>query len=291
MAQLKGGTWDKQIRDVNFRLAAFGKQRNGMNSNKTHSNALKIDRDKYLRDFKKYAEDKELDGKLNQLMTEENLTNMLNERLDNLSFSTQEDYIRGWSGMIQGLQDANVDINLDISYFNALVADYKEDAIERGESIGEPKLITTTYHPTEVINQLNYPMNVIAQVQYETGFRVSEAYDIINNLERYLNDLKLCSVQGKGGQMYINKIITIELKIMLLKLQAEQRKLPALSTFYRNLQRYDMSSHDIRAFYTKELYDSKIESGLSHKEACEFVSIEINHHRIQITEYYLAKFA
>ena len=91
--------------------------------------------------------------------------------------------------------------------------------------------------------------------------------------------------------MYMNKIITIELKIMLLKLQAEQRKLPSQSTFYRNLQRYDMSSHDIRAFYSKELYESKIESGFSHEESCLFVSKEINHHRIQITEYYLAKFA
>lgn len=78
---------------------------------------------------------------------------------------------------------------------------------------------------------------------------------------------------------------------MLLKLKTEQMKIPHQSTYYRHLQRYGMSSHDLRAFYTKELYESKMQNGFTHKEACEFVSKEINHHRIQITEYYLAKFA
>ncbi len=82
-------------------------------------------------------------------------------------------------------------------------------------------MITTTYHPTAVINELNSPFDVIAQVQYETGFRVSEAYDVINKLEQHLDDLKLHSVKGKGGQMYSAKIISLELKIMLLKLKAQ----------------------------------------------------------------------
>jgi hypothetical protein len=291
MAQLKGRTWDKQIKDINFRLAAFGTPRNGTNSNKTHSDSTRIKRDNYLSDFKKYAEDKELDGKLNQLMTEENLTEMLSDRLDNLSFSTQEDYIRGWSGMVQGLQCSNIDINLDTPYFNALVADYREEAIDRGESLGDPKAITTSFHPNYVMGELSEPLGVVAQLQYETGIRVSEAYSVIQDLEKHLSDLKLLNIIGKGGQKYNAKIISLELRLMLLKLRQKQTKLPVQSTYYRQLQRFGMSSHDIRAFYTKELYDYRVESGLTHKEACEFVSKEINHHRIQITEYYLAKFA
>lgn len=291
MAQLKGGTFDKQIRDANFRLAAFGKQRNGMNSNKTHSDSTRIKRDGYISDFKKYAQENELDGKLNQLMNEENMTAMLNERLDGLSFSTQEDYIRGWSGMVQGLQGTNVDINLHMPYFNALVAEYKEDAIERGESIGEPKSVTTPFHPTYVMGELSEPLSVVAQLQYETGIRVSEAYNVINDLEKHLNDLKLLNIVGKGGQKYQAKIISLELKLMLLKLKENNVTLPVQSTYYRNLQNFGMSSHDIRAFYSLELYNTKIESGLSHYESCLFVSKEINHHRVQITEYYLAKFA
>jgi hypothetical protein len=83
----------------------------------------------------------------------------------------------------------------------------------------------------------------------------------------------------------------LELRLALLKVQAQQLNIPHQSTYYRHLQRYDMCSHDIRAFYAKELYEQKIEEGYCHKDACLFVSKEINHHRISITEYYLAKFA
>ncbi len=290
MAQLKGKTWDKQIRDVNFRLAAFKEPRNGANSNKTHSDSTKIKRDGYLSDLKKYAEEHELEGKLNQLMNEENMTDMLNDRLDGLSFSTQEDYIRGWSGMVQGLQSANVDINLDMPYFNALVTNYKEDAIAHGEVIGEPKAVTTPFHPTYVIGQLGEPLSVVAQLQYTTGIRVSEAYAVIQNLEKHLDGLKLLNIIGKNGQKYQAKIISLELKLMLLRLQEQQVKLPVQSTYYRQLQIFGMSSHDIRAFYSKELYEQKVEEGSSHVAACLFVSKAINHHRIQITVYYLAKF-
>jgi hypothetical protein len=193
--------------------------------------------------------------------------------------------------MVQGLQSANIDINLDTPYFNALVSEYKEEALDRGESIGDPKTVTTPFHPTYVIGELNEPFGVVAQLQYETGIRVSEAYSVIQNLEKHLSDLKLLNIVGKGGQKYNAKIISLELRLMLLKLKEQQTKLPVQSTYYRQLQKFGMSSHDIRAFYTKELYNSKVESGLTHKEACEFVSKEINHHRIQIIEYYLAKFA
>ncbi len=292
MANLKGGSFEKQIRDANFRLAAFKEPRNGTNSNRTHSDALRIKRDSYFKDFKEFAEEQELEGKLNELMTEENMSAFLEQRLESInSFSAQEDYIRGWSGLIQGLQQSNISIDLDIGYFTEQVSIYKEEAIERGETFGEPKAVTTSYHPTEVIQELNHPLGVIAQLQYETGFRVSEAYETIQNLEKHLHDLEIRGVKGKNGQIYNNKIISLKLKIMLLKLKVEQRKLPVQSTYYRHLQRFGMVSHDIRAFYTKELYEAKREEGLSHKDACRFVSKEINHHRIQITEYYLAKFS
>lgn len=292
MANLKGATFQKQVRDANFRLAAFGKQRNGTNSNRTHSDATRVKRDGYLKDFKEYAEEQEIDGKLNELMTEENISSFLEQRLESISsFSAQEDYIRGWSGLVQGLEQSNITVNLDRGFFNEMVTSYKEDAIDRGETFGEPKPITTDYHPTEVIGELTYPLNVIAQVQYETGFRVSEAYALINNLEKHIDELKIRGIKGKGGQAYQSKIISLELKLMLLKLQAQQRKLPVQSTYYRHLQKFDMASHDLRAFYAKELYEKKREDGLTHKEACLLVSKEINHHRIQITEYYLAKFS
>ena len=292
MANLKGNSFEKQVRDANFRLAAFKEKRNGTNSNRTHSDATRIKRDSYFKDFKEFAEKQELEGKLNKLITEENMSSFLEQRLESISsFSAQEDYIRGWSGLIQGLEQSNITVNLDRGFINEMVSSYKEDAIERGETFGEPKPITTEFHPTEVIGELKYPLNVIAQVQYETGFRVSEAYTLINNLEKHLDELKIQGIKGKGGQAYQSKIISLELKLMLLKSQVQQKKLPVQSTYYRHLQKFNMASHDLRAFYTKELYEKKLEDGMTHKEACQFVSKEINHHRIQITEYYLAKFS
>jgi len=292
MANLKGGSFEKQIRDANFRLAAFGEKRNGTNSNKTHSDALRIKRDAYFKDFKEYAQSHGLDGKLNNLMTEDIMSDFLEQRLESISsFSAQEDYIRGWSGLVQGLQQSNIAINLESGFFNEVVNSYKENAIERGEALGEPKSISTTYHPSDVIAALPDNMATIAQLQYETGLRVSEAYNVINNLENHLDNLRLHSVQGKGGQIYRDKIISLELKMMLLKLKSTSDKLPHQSTYYRHLQNYAMASHDIRAFYTKELYEEKIKDGLSHLEACKLVSKEINHHRVEITEYYLAKFS
>ena len=94
MASLKGGSWDKNIRDANFRLSAFSQKRRGTNSHRTHSNATRVKRDRYLSDFRAFAESKELEGKLNELMNEDNMTVFFAERLDGLSYSSKEDYIR-----------------------------------------------------------------------------------------------------------------------------------------------------------------------------------------------------
>ena len=51
MANLKGGSFEKQIRDANFRLDAFGHSRHANNSHKTHSDATRIKRDGYWKDF------------------------------------------------------------------------------------------------------------------------------------------------------------------------------------------------------------------------------------------------
>ena len=48
-------------------------------------------------------------------------------------------------------------------------------------------------------------------------------------------------------------------------------------------------SHDLRSSYAKSTYEQKIAEGLSHKEATKVTSIELNHHREEITQYYLAR--
>jgi len=285
MANLKGSDFNRQVRDANFRLAAFKQKRNGTNSHKTHSDSLRVKRDRYLSDFKEFVEDRTFENKLNELMTEENMKEFLNERLEGLSFSTQEDYIRGWSGMVQGLEQVNITINLDGSFFDDMVASYKE-----GSQSVEALQIDTSIVPSNVIAQLPEASAMIAQLQYETGYRVSEAMTVLSDIENYLSDLKIKEVQGKGGQLIKAKIISLELRVMMLRLQQGMIRIPHQSTYYRHVQMFGMRSHDFRAFYTKELYENKRKEGLSHIDACLFVSEEINHRRIEIVEYYLSKF-
>lgn len=285
MANLKGSSFNKQIRDANFRLAAFGQKRNGTNSHRTHSEATRVKRDRYLKEFKQFCEKNELEGKLNELMNEANMAEFLAERLEGLSFSTQEDYVRGWSGMVQGLQQVNVSIDLDGQFFNDQMAIYSDGAVR-----SDPLQIDPSIVPSDVIAQLPQSSAVIAQLQYETGYRVSEACIVLNNIEHYLNDLKIMQVQGKGGQMIKEKIISLELRLMMLRLQRDMLRIPHQSSYYRVLQRFNMRSHSFRAFYIKELYEKKRAEGMSHIKACLFVSKEVNHHRIEIVEYYLAKF-
>ena len=286
MASLKGSDFDRQIRDAKFRLAAFKEKRNGTNSHRTHSDALRVKRDRYFKEFKEFAEDNGLHGKLNDLMNEENLSEFMEQRLEGLAFSTQEDYITGWSALTQGLQQVSVSIELDKEFFSTLMGNYIDNA---GSNL--PLQVDPSINPMDVISQLPQASQAISLLQLETGYRISEAYTVINDLEHYLNDLRIKSVQGKGGQFVKEKIISLELRLMLLKLKEDQIKLQHQSTHYRHLQVYNMRSHDFRAFYIKELYEAKRNEGNTHLEACLFVSKEVNHFRASVVEEYLAKFS
>lgn len=302
MANLKGNSKDfnKQIKAVNHLLAAFSQRHHGSNSHKTFSDATRVKRDKYLKDFKEHLEDKAInEGKLNELMTEVNLTELFESKLDGLTLSAQEDYIRGWSGMIQGLQESNITIDIRSEFFAEAIDNNAPYAVDSRFTPIDPSI-----NPMDIVAQLPESSAALAQLQYETGYRVSEAYDAIDRLETVLHGLRIMPISGKGGQYYHEKIISIELRLMLLKLKRDQVKLPHQSTYYRHLQRFGMRSHDFRTFYAKELFESTLEelkrndpsnsgSGNSsslEKAAASIVSKAINHHRTEVTFYYLDKF-
>ena len=89
MANLKGGTFEKQVKDAFHRLEAFGIGRVGKSDNLTHSDKLAQKREMYLRDITSFFKSQNLNSKLNTLFTNENLNNFFNERLKNLSSKTQ----------------------------------------------------------------------------------------------------------------------------------------------------------------------------------------------------------
>ncbi len=125
MANLKGGTLDKQCKDLFHRLESFGKSRHGKSDHQTHSDGLATKREMYARDFKDYMERHHIEGKMNLAMDSNNIRTFLNERLEGLKHNTQESYIRGVSSMLTGLKESNVKITCAKSVFDIKTAEAK----------------------------------------------------------------------------------------------------------------------------------------------------------------------
>lgn len=271
MANLKGGNYEKQIKDASIRMNAIGQKKDsdsrGSHSVRTHEN-----RKDMLKDFANYATENNLGGKLNEAMTTDNINNFFNERLDGLKSTTQENYIRGFGSMVESLKDNNISVSSSSNDFNNRVNELK---VNEPNEIIVGRAIET---PGTLINNLSYNHSVVAEVQKDLGLRVSEAVEVVNNLDRYLNERNgtLEGIVGKGGREYIPKDITRDLvaKIELAE-QVDKR------AYQAELQENGVKSHDFRYTYAKE----KTEEGMSKAE----VSQELNHNREEITNYYLSR--
>lgn len=282
MANLKGGNFSKQIRDANFRLEARGEKKGS--DHKTHSNATFEKREMYMNDFAKYAEENNLDGKLNQLMTPDNIDNFLNQRLEGLANMTIENYISGFNSLLNALEEQNITIPKD---------DY--DLTEKWHVIKETLAPTQTElrgveNPEQVINglyEIKFESGLMAELQLNLGYRVSEAEKIVNNPDKYITQsnggiLKLVGVIGKGGKEYVPKEINTDLAN---KLNSSGKI--TQSTYQRHLSNYNISSHDFRFQYARNLYEKLEPDNGVH--SLKMVSQQLNHNREEITNYYLSK--
>ncbi len=285
MANLKGGTFEKQIKDAFHRLEAFGVGRIGKDDNLTHSNKLSEKRIMFLRDIKNYFESNNQEGKLNSLLTEENLNKFFNERFDNLSEKTQENYLRGFSSMLKGLEQKNIHIPLhleDKNFFDDRVSILKEKA----ETIIENRYIDNVKNVISNLYEDREISGLLAQTQYELSIRQVEAYNLLRKPSQYIENGIVSNLIGKGNHMYKPKEISFELEQKILN---NKDTLIDKSTYYKDLQKYGISSHDFRFTSARDKYEEKLYSGLSQKEAKLQVSSELNHKREAITDYYLMR--
>lgn len=285
MANLKGGSFEKQIKDAFHRLEAFGVSRVGKNDNLTHSDKLAQKREMYLKDITSFFKSKNLNDKLNTLFTKQNLNNFFNERLENLSSKTQENYLRGFSSMLQGLEQQNITIPLfteDKSFFDDRVKIIKDEA----DTIIENRYIENVDNVIKNLYEDRYISGLIAQCQYDLSIRQSEAFELVKNPYKYLDSGYIVDLVGKGNHRYIDKQISFELEQKLLN---NEHSLIDKSTYYSDLKNYDISSHDFRFTSARDKFEEKIKSGISEKEAKLKVSEELNHKREAITNYYLKR--
>ena len=285
MANLKGGNFEKQIKDAFHRLEAFGVGRVGKNDNLTHSDKLAEKREMYLKDITSFFKSQNLNDKLNTLFTKQNLNNFFNSRLENLSSKTQENYLRGFSSMLQGLEQQNIYIPLhleDKDFFNDRVAIIKDEA----DIIIENRYIHNVDDVIKNLYEDRAISGLIAQCQYDLSIRQSEAFELVKNPTLYLDSGYVVDLVGKGNHRYIPKEISFELEQKLLN---NKDFLIDKSTYYNDLKNYDISSHDFRFTSARDKFEDMLKSGISEKEAKLKVSEELNHKREAITDYYLKR--
>ena len=285
MANLKGGNFQKQIKDAFHRLEAFGVGRVGKNDNLTHSDKLAEKRNMYLKDIADYFTSQNLTDKLNTLMTKDNLDKFFNDRFENLSIKTQENYLRGFSSMLKGLEQQNIYIPLhleDKSFFDDRVKIVKSEA----NIIIENRYIENVNNVIKNLYENRAISGLIAQTQYELSIRQSEAFELVKNPYKYLDSGYVVDLVGKGNHKYMAKEISFELEQKLLN---NSYDLIDKSTYYNDLQKYDISSHDFRFTSARDKFEDMLKNGISEKEAKVKVSQELNHKREAITDYYLRR--
>ena len=283
MANLKGGSFEKQIKDAFHRLEAFGVGRVDKNDNLTHSDKLAEKREMYLKDISDYFTSQNLNDKLNTLLTKDNLDKFFNQRLEDLSTKTQENYLRGFSSMLKGLEQQNINIPVhleDKDFFDDKVKGIKDQA----ETIIENRYIDNVKDVIKNLYEDRTISGLIAQAQYELSIRQAEAFELIKNPNKYIENGRVENLIGKGNHSYDSKEISFELEQKLLN---NQKQLISKSTYYEDLKKYNVSSHDFRFTSARDKFEEKINNGISEKEAKLQISSELNHKREEITDYYL----
>src|SRR5574344_670585 len=233
MANLKGGSFEKQIKDAFHRLEAFGVGRVDKNDNLTHSDKLAEKREMYLKDISNYFTSQNLEGKLNNLFTKDNLDKFFNDRLENLSTKTQENYLRGFSSMLKGLEQQNINIQVhleDKDFFDDKVKGIKDQA----ETIIENRYIDNVKDVIKNLYEDRTISGLIAQTQYELSIRQAEAFELIKNPTKYIENGRVENLIGKGNHSYDSKEISFELEQKLLN---NQKQLISKSTYYEDLKK------------------------------------------------------
>ncbi len=284
MANLKGKSFDQQLKNAKIRLESRGQSRNNRVDHQTHSNALADKRDKYLSDFSNYIKSsQEETGKLNQYMTNNIVKDFLKKRTDGLSSKTTADYTRGFSALIDGLKANKVNISVEKDIFNKFVSRVKSEA-KVDPIIKQNRNIKNLDTVIEKLSQKNQGFETVAEVQSELGIRVSEALELVSNPSYYIaKDYSVNNLTGKGGFVYSQKQISSEL-VKSIGAGIDIR----YSSYQAALKEQNITSHDLRYTYVKNRMSTLLNTK-SYKEALKIVSEEINHHRSSITEYYLSQ--
>ena len=187
--------------------------------------------------------------------------------------------------MLKGLEQQNIHIPLhyeDKNFFDNRVSILKDQA----ETIIENRYIDNVENIISNLYEDRAITGLIAQCQYDLSIRQEEAFELVSNPLKYLQNGYIKNLIGKGNHIYQDKLLSLHLENRLLNNQDE---LISKSTYYYDLQKYDISSHDFRFTSARDKFEEKMKNGISEKEAKLQISEMLNHKRSEITEYYLKR--
>ena len=295
MANLRGGTFEKQVMNAFFRLSKLGESRH----NKDIKGFVSLNRLKQaktmLNKFSNYLQEKGINtGKLNEYMSDKEILRDFAEKeilRADYAPSTVQEYASLFSKVVENLAYNNVTISQEaISYTKELYQEAKEtfksDSYETGRYVDN--LQDKLYN----LYEKNFSSGVIAEVQATMGLRISEAYEVVKNFDNYYNaeNNTIEGLIGKANHEYMPKTIGYDLVQKIEAIHNNNAPIPSPSAYREDLKEVGIpKSHDLRITYAKDLYESLKDRGYSEREALREVSRELNHNRLEITQYYLAR--
>ena len=188
--------------------------------------------------------------------------------------------------MLKGLQESNIGIPCERTVFDSKVAEIKANALpdtRTGLSISNPE------QKIEQLQSIRFESSVLAEVQQNLGLRISEAFEVVKNLDAHYNEANgtIENLIGKGSHVYEPKTISSEL---VEKIRACE-SVPCPNTYRNDLKEVEIEkSHLWRFTYAKSEFEKKInEEGVEYHQALREVSEELNHTRESMSCFYLSK--
>ncbi|MBN2896152.1 MAG: hypothetical protein JXK05_09725 [Campylobacterales bacterium] len=288
MANLRGNSSEKQIKDAFHRLVAFGQGRRDTDlKGQTHSLGTADKRLTELKAFGDYMHTIDFTGKLNTMMHPQMMEQFFASRLEGLQSSSKESVLRTWSSMTEGLKEKNISIDLDQSYFDGKVQQLRDQG-----PIREAKTKQAVQNLDRVLNELydkRMESGIYAEIMAQTGLRSREAYELMRHSERYCvalnNGYVVRGLKGKGNHRYADKPISVELLRNIQNIQ----KLPSLSTLTRDFKVMGLNAHRFRYSYARNRVEALYTQGVEHHTVLKSVSQELNHKREEMTQYYIKR--
>ena len=227
-------------------------------------------------------------------LTSEHVNAFLESKIaDGIKYSTFQKYAAALEKLEVALNEYAKNHNTGKEYHFDLssVREQAREVLERSQ-------VTRAYeNPKALINSIqNQDYKIIAQAQYEGGFRISELNHLSEKNFKEGNIFQVIS--GKGGkdrEVELSKETYEALKSLLGKADPSDGKYKFDMNDYRNAlkeaaqasnQDYT-GSHGLRWNFAQEKFSELQQQGKTYEQALQEVSNLLGHERPDITEHYL----